>query len=315
MPQNFTFPLAIGTRSSELAIAQANQVKREILAAHPEISETDIEIIKIKTSGDKFLEQKISLIGGKGLFTKEIEESLLSKDIDIAVHSVKDLPAELPDGLIMGAFLEREDPTDAFISTKHQTFGNLPENAVIGTSALRRKAILLNLRPDLNIVDIRGNINTRLRKLKEQDLDGIILAAAGLKRVGIESSITQRLDPDVMLPAIGQGAVGIECRENDHKVQKILAKINHQATAETINIERYFMKLVDGDCRTPIACYVKYLEEKLMIKAMIIHPLGTEKYIQQELVSANEAHATIDQMVGKIHQEAAPILDYIEKHG
>ena len=182
MSSNLQFPIKIGSRTSELAIAQANQVKNKLLESLPDIKASDIEIITMQTTGDKLLDKDLSLFGGKSVFTKEIEEALLAKKIDIAVHSMKDVPAILPKTLFIKAIVEREEATDAFISNKYKNLLHLPKNAVIGTSSIRRKAILLYLRKDLKIIDFRGNINTRLRKLKEQDIDGIILATSGLKR-------------------------------------------------------------------------------------------------------------------------------------
>jgi len=313
MPDNFTFPIKIGTRGSELAIAQANQVKNEILKCNSDIKSGDIEIIPIKTSGDKFIDQNLSLIGGKGLFTKEIEEALLDKQLDLAVHSMKDMPAELPDGLAIRAILEREEASDAFISHKYMSLQHLPQGAVIGTSSIRRKAVLLNYRPDLKIIDFRGNINTRLRKLKEQNIDGIILATAGLKRVGISSVITKRISSDIMVPAIGQGAVGVECRVNDSKIQEIINKFNHADTEFCVGLERKFMLDIDGSCKTPIACYTKHIGEKVQMKASIIHPDGSRKIDETVLVPKVDAVAAIDKIVEKFKSEGADIIEFIKK--
>jgi len=313
MPDNFSFPIRIGTRGSELAIAQANQVRSEILAKCPEIGEQDIEIVTVKTSGDKFLDANLSLIGGKGLFTKEIEEMLINKDIDLAVHSMKDMPAELPEGLEIKAILEREEATDAFISHKYMNMLHLPQGAVVGTSSIRRKSILLHHRPDLNIVNFRGNINTRLRKLKEQDIDGIILATSGLKRVGISSVITKKISTDIMVPAIGQGAIGVECRVNDRKIEEIVRKLNHDDTEFCVGLERKFMLDIDGSCKTPIACYAKYFGAEIQIKATIIHPDGSKKIDEALIVNKDDAVAAIDNVVEKFKTEGADIIEYIKK--
>ena len=314
MNSNISFPIKIGSRTSELAIAQANQVKNKLLESFPDIKNSDIEIITMQTTGDKLLDKNLSLFGGKSVFTKEIEEALLAKKIDIAVHSMKDVPAILPKTLFIKAIVEREEATDAFISNKYKNLLHLPKNAVIGTSSIRRKAILLYLRKDLKIIDFRGNINTRLRKLKEQDIDGIILATSGLKRVGITSVITKKIPTDMMVPAMGQGAIGVECREDDYAIHKILEKINHKESEFCVSLEREFMLQIDGSCQTPIGCFAKFVGSDIQIKATIIHPDGTKKIDKNIIVSKKDAFASINNIVEEFKDKGADIIEYIKKH-
>jgi len=312
MHSNYNLPIKIGTRASELAIAQANQVKKSILESNDFISEKDVEIIKINTSGDKFLNANLSLIGGKGLFTKEIDEMLIKQDIDLAVHSMKDLPAKLPEELEVSAVLEREEATDAFISHKYMNLLHLPQGSIIGTSSIRRKSILLNHRPDLKIVSFRGNINTRLRKLKEQNIDGIILATAGLKRVGIPSVITKKISSDIMTPAIGQGAIGVVTTRENKAIKNVITKLNHQETEFCVNLERKFMAELDGSCRTPIACFAKFFGHEIQIKSCIIHPDGSKKIDDNIMVETSDAKSEIDRIVERFKIEGADIIKFIQ---
>lgn len=303
--------IKIGTRASKLAICQAIEVKNAILHSHPEYSENDIEIIKITTSGDILLDQKISVIGDKSLFTKEIEEELLKKNIDIAVHSMKDLPAILPKGLSIKAVLKREDPSDAFISNKYNSLSKLPQGATIATSSIRRKSMLLNYRSDLNIIDIRGSIHTRLEKLEKLNIDGIILAASGLKRVNKANHITQILPFNIMLPAIGQGALGVECRENDLETIRILSAINNQETESCTNAERNFMLHIGGGCNTPIACYAYIKEQIIYIKAKILAPSGKQVFSINRSGQINKSDDISKEMANTIKKEARNILNLI----
>ena len=252
--------IIIGTRSSKLALWQAEFVKAELNRLYTDI---EIELNKIKTTGDKILDVPLAQVGGKGLFVKEIEEALLSGKADIAVHSMKDVPTEFPEGLRLAVICEREDPRDAFISGiqdsrfKIQDFKSLPKGAKIGTSSLRRACQLLSLRPDLKIEQLRGNLETRLRKLDEGRFDAIILATAGVKRLGLEKRITEILPFEVSLPAIGQGAVGIECRLADEFINKVIAPLNHLETAVCVKAERAFLKKLEGGCQVPIAAYAR----------------------------------------------------------
>ena len=246
--------LKIGTRGSQLALWQANWVKSALLA---EDSSLSIELVIIKTTGDKILDVPLAKVGGKGLFVKEIEEALLNGKIDLAVHSMKDMPAQIPHGLYIGAIPQREIPQDVLISKNNRYLSELPSAAIIGTSSLRRKAQILFARPDLIVVPLRGNLDTRLKKLKTENLDAIILAAAGVKRLGFENRITQYLDENIMLPAVGQGALCIEIRENDPMVAPIVATLEDPKTRTIIMGERAFLNHLEGGCQVPIAAHGK----------------------------------------------------------
>ena len=227
--------LRIATRKSMLALWQAEYVSDLLRQAHPGL---DVELLKMTTKGDKILDTPLAKVGGKGLFVKELEQGLLDGSADIAVHSMKDVPADLPDGLHLPTVCPREDPRDAFVSNRFETLDALPQGARVGTSSLRRQCQLRARRPDLEIVDLRGNVNTRLAKLDAGDFDAILLAAAGLKRLGMGERITETLAPEVSLPAVGQGAVGIECRQNDERTNALLAALNHPATQTRVRAER-----------------------------------------------------------------------------
>ena len=243
--------LRIGTRASQLALWQANWVKSELEARYPGM---EVTLTKIKTLGDKILDVPLAQVGGKGLFVKEIEEAMLRGEIDIAVHSMKDVPTEFPEGLGLVCITEREDPRDAVIS-RGVKFADLKQGARIGTSALRRQAQLLKVRPDLEMVIIRGNVETRISKLTTEKLDAVILAAAGLKRLGFTDSITEYLDTGLSLPAIGQGALGIECRLDNVAVRETIAFFNHPDTSYAVRAERALLKRCEGGCQVPIAAF------------------------------------------------------------
>ncbi|MEN8263395.1 MAG: hydroxymethylbilane synthase [Nitrospirota bacterium] len=247
--------IIIATRGSKLALWQAEWIKSLLMEINPEF---EIELNKIKTTGDKILDVPLAQVGGKGLFVKEIEEAMLRGEADLAVHSMKDVPTDLPDGLHLSAITKREDPRDAFIAGKGITsFDGLPQGANVGTSSLRRICQLLNKRPDLKITQLRGNVDTRLRKLNEGEFDAIILATAGVKRLGHEDSLTEKLSTDISLPAIGQGAVGIECRIDDEFINGLLAKLDHEETSICVRAERAFLKKLEGGCQVPIAAYAR----------------------------------------------------------
>jgi hydroxymethylbilane synthase len=252
--------IVIGTRGSKLALWQAEFVRSELNRLYPDL---EIELNKIKTTGDKILDVPLANVGGKGLFVKEIEEALLGKDADIAVHSMKDVPTEFPEGLHLAVICRREDPRDAFISKMRSVrfeisrFQDLPPGAKIGTSSLRRSCQLLSIRPDLKIGQLRGNLDTRLRKLDEGQFDAIILAAAGLIRLGLKNRIAEILPFEISLPAIGQGAVGIECRVGDAWINELIAPLNHPETAVCVKAERAFLKKLEGGCQVPIAAHAR----------------------------------------------------------
>jgi hydroxymethylbilane synthase len=244
--------IKIGTRGSPLALAQAHETRQRLITAH-DLDPADIEIVTITTTGDRIRDRPLVEIGGKGLFTKEIEDALLAGEIHMAVHSMKDVPANLPDGLVIAAILPREDARDAFMSLTASTLADLPKGAVLGSSSVRRTAQVLHLRPDLKPVQFRGNVETRLRKLSEGVADATFLACAGLNRLGLSDKITYAMPTDVMLPAIAQGAIGIEIRANDDTTRALLAAINDGLSEIAVACERAFLKALDGSCRTPLA--------------------------------------------------------------
>lgn len=258
--------LRLGTRGSKLAIWQAEHVAGELAKRVPELS---IEIVTIKTKGDKILDVPLAKIGDKGLFTREIENELLENNIDIAVHSMKDLPSVMGAGLCLGAVLPRENTQDVLISSKGYTLETLPASAVIGTSSLRRIAQLKSLRPDLMLVNMRGNVETRIRKMEEQGLDGIILAYAGVKRLGFEHTISEIIAPDKMLPAVGQGAIAVEIREGDSKTKQLLDLINDQQCWLETAAERAFLAQLEGGCQVPVACQARVMESQVQIQGLV----------------------------------------------
>ncbi|MFC1855079.1 hydroxymethylbilane synthase [Thermodesulfobacteriota bacterium] len=242
--------LTIGTRGSALALWQANHIKKRIEDEHEGVT---VVLDVIKTTGDIILDVPLAKVGGKGLFVKEIEEALLRKDVDLAVHSMKDVPTELPDSLYLSAVTERHDPRDAFLSVKYNSFKELPQGATLGTSSLRRQCQLCAIRPDLKIAQLRGNVGTRIRKMKEGQYDAIILAAAGLKRLGIDEDIKELLSTEISIPAIGQGALGIESRIGDDETYNLIAFLNHTESAYAVKAERAFLMKLEGGCQVPIA--------------------------------------------------------------
>jgi len=258
--------LRIGTRGSQLALFQANWVKDQLVQTHPDLKVT---LIKIKTTGDKIQDAPLAKIGGKGLFVKEIEEALLQKKIDLAVHSIKDVPTEFPKGLHLPVITKREDPRDVFISKDGRTLKDLPPGAKIGTSSLRRQAQLLHFRSDFELIPLRGNLDTRLKKLKTLNLDGIVLALAGVKRLGLEERITEIIPTDISLPAIGQGALGIETRMDDKKVEGQIRFLNDRDSSIAVTAERAFLKKLEGGCQVPIAAYARTFGATLQIDGLV----------------------------------------------
>lgn len=249
-----TGPLRIGTRGSPLALAQANETRDRLRAAHPHLREPGaVEVVAIRTTGDVILDRTLMEAGGKGLFTKELEEALADGRIDLAVHSMKDVPTWLPDGMEICCLLPREDPRDAFLSPRVRRLEELPPGARVGTASLRRQAQVLALRPDLTVVPFRGNVQTRLRKLEAGEVDATLLALAGLRRVGLADCADSVIEPDRMLPAVAQGAIGVEIRKADEMVRALLAPLHCPETALRVTAERALLKVLDGSCRTPIA--------------------------------------------------------------
>jgi hydroxymethylbilane synthase len=265
--------IRIATRKSPLAMWQAEHVAAELKRFHPELV---VEIHGMTTQGDKILDTPLAKIGGKGLFIKELEQGLLNKQADIAVHSMKDVPVELPEGLHLAAIMQREDPRDAFVSNRYKTIDELPQGACVGTSSLRRQSQLAELQPHLQIKSLRGNVNTRLRKLDEGEYDAIILAAAGLIRLGFEERITAFIAPEQSLPAIGQGAVGIECRSDDSRVNELIAALHHQETASCVLAERSMNQRLNGGCQVPIAGYAMLENGTLWLRGLVGEPDGSE---------------------------------------
>jgi len=269
--------IVIGTRGSKLALWQSEWVRSELLRIAPELK---IELRKIKTTGDKILDVPLAKVGGKGLFVKEIEEALLKREVDLAVHSMKDVPTVLPEGLHLAAICKREDPRDAFISQilkrdgkkivfKYQGLKDLPEGARIGTSSLRRACQILNIRPDIRIIQLRGNLDTRFRKLDEGQFDAMILASAGVKRLGWEERITELIPIETSLPAIAQGAIGIECRIDDEFINNLVAPLNHHETVIAVRAERAFLKRLEGGCQVPIAAYARLVNGRLIMDGLV----------------------------------------------
>jgi hydroxymethylbilane synthase len=286
-----TQTVKIGTRGSPLALAQAYQTRDRLKAAFPELNEEGaIEICIIKTTGDKILNQPLADIGGKGLFTKEIDDALLSARVDIAVHSMKDVPTYLPPGTILPCNLPREDVRDVFISPVAKDLKDLPEGAVVGSASLRRQAQILHKYPHLKVENFRGNVQTRLRKLQEGTCAATLLALAGLKRLDMEEHITRIIPIEEMLPAVSQGAIGIACREGDTAAMKLLDALNHMETHIAVECERAFLAALDGSCRTPIAGYgYKNEEGKLQFKGLVASPDGKKVFEIERICSFDKA--------------------------
>jgi hydroxymethylbilane synthase len=269
--------LRIASRGSPLALAQANEAKRRLAEVHG-LDPACLEICVIRTSGDAIQDRALSEAGGKGLFTKEIEQALLAGTVDVAVHSAKDMPTELPRGLVIAAFLEREDARDALIAPAARTFAGLPRGAVVGTASLRRQALVKRQRPDLATVLFRGNVETRLRKIEAGVADATLLALAGLKRLGLAGQATEILPTEAFLPAVGQGAVCLETREADGRTRSFVEAIGHVDTEVAVRAERAFLSVLDGSCRTPIAGHALVSQSVVAFRGMILKPDGSEAH-------------------------------------
>ena len=265
--------LRIATRKSPLAMWQAEHVAARLQEAHPDLA---VELVTFTTQGDKILDTPLAKIGGKGLFVKELERAMLDGDADIAVHSMKDVPVDLPKGLYLPVILQREDPRDAFVSNQYSDFNDLPQGARLGTSSLRRQCQLKEARPDLQILDLRGNVNTRLAKLDAGDYDAIILACAGLKRLGFDERIRASMTPDTSLPAIGQGAIGIECRNDDANTNNLIAVLDHAETHICVDAERAMNARLGGGCQVPIAGFAELKDEQLQLRGLVGRVDGSE---------------------------------------
>jgi hydroxymethylbilane synthase len=303
--------IRIGTRGSQLALYQANLTKKLLLDKFPEAI---VEITIIKTKGDKILDVALSKIGDKGLFTKELETALLENEVDIAVHSLKDLPTTLPDGLKLGAVLERGEFRDALVCKNGRKLSELTENDVIATSSLRRQAGLLRQNKNFKIVDIRGNVETRLRKMEDGYCDAMIMAAAGLQRLNLEKYITEIIDPEVIIPATSQGVIAVESRNNDSRIDSFLSEINHPATWKAIEAERGFLRKIEGGCQVPVGCFTKTEGNSISITGFVAAVDGSEYLSDSETGLQENAELTGVKLAEKlIAKGASRILSDIRK--
>jgi hydroxymethylbilane synthase len=273
MPNFTQRPLRIATRKSLLALWQAEYVKAELVRHHPGL---EVELVPLTSRGDKILDVPLAKVGGKGLFVKELEEALLANQADIAVHSMKDVPMEFPEGLGLAVICEREDPRDAFVSNHFASLDALPKGGVVGTSSLRRQCQIMAARPDLQVKFLRGNVQTRLKKLDDGEFDAIILAAAGLLRLELKDRIRACIEPEQCLPAGGQGAVGVECRTADSATIELLTPLHHGPSAEQVTAERAMNRRLEGGCQVPIACYAIHSPEGLWLRGLVGRPDGSE---------------------------------------
>jgi len=292
-----TGSLRIGTRGSPLALVQARAVRARLASALG-ATEDSIELVTIRTTGDTIQDRSLAEEGGKGLFTKEIEEALLDRRIDLAVHSAKDMPTVLPAGLVLAACLEREDPRDVFISSKARSLEELPPGASLGTASLRRQAIAMRTRPDLRVMPLRGNVETRLRKLAAGEVDATLLALAGLRRLGLVEHATKVMSAEEFLPAAGQGAIGIEAREGDARICEMLARIDHVDTSVAVACERAFLGALDGSCKTPIAGHATVAGDTVQFRGLIVRPDGSAAHDIAGTGSRKDA-ATIGTAAGR----------------
>ncbi len=285
--------LRIGTRGSPLALAQAHEIRGRLAARHAELApDGAVEIVVIKTTGDAILDRALAEVGGKGLFTKEIDEAQLDGRVDLAVHSMKDVPTWLPDGLVLPCMPEREDPRDVFVSDKAPSLADLPAGSLVGTASLRRQAQVLARRPDLRVGTFRGNVQTRLRKLAGGEADATLLALAGLNRLGMAEVVTEVIGTDVLLPAVGQGAIGITCRADDRRALDFLAPLNHQPTLTRVTAERALLAALDGSCRTPIAGLAELADDGgLSLRGLVARPDGSALWETARQGAAGDAEA------------------------
>tara|TARA_R110002074_G_scaffold145034_2_gene293475 strand:+ start:109108 stop:110040 length:933 start_codon:yes stop_codon:yes gene_type:complete len=304
--------IRIATRRSPLALWQAEHVAKLLTASHPELK---IELVKMVTKGDKILDTPLAKIGGKGLFVKELEQGMLNDEADIAVHSMKDVPAQLPKGLKISAILCREDPRDAFVSNNFDSIEQLPNGAVVGTSSLRRQSQLLDMRPDLQIKFLRGNVNTRLKKLDDGEYDAIILAAAGLIRIGLEKRIKTAIPVSTMLAAVGQGAIGIECRSDDQATQALIACLHDVPTATRVSAERAMNFTLKGGCQAPIAGYASIKGDMLRLSGLVAEPDGSlviKEQLEGRIEDAEKIGTTVANRL--LAAGAKEILDRLYQH-
>lgn len=294
--------IRIGTRGSQLALYQANHTKEKLLEKFPD---ANVDIIVIKTKGDKILDVALSKIGDKGLFTKEIETALVAGEVDIAVHSLKDLPTVLPEGLQLGAVLKRAEFRDALVSKDGRKLNELTPGDTIATSSLRRKAGLLHINKNFKIVDIRGNVNTRLQKMEEGYCDAMIMAAAGLQRLGLDQYITEILEPEVMIPATSQGVIAIESRTGDTEIDLYLKEINHIETWNAIRVERGFLRSIEGGCQVPVGCYTQTKGDTIFITGFVAAIDGSEYLLDQETGPVSDGEKIGEQLSEKLNKKGA----------
>lgn len=301
--------LKIGTRRSQLALWQANDVRSRLLALHPEL---EVELVEITTQGDKILDTSLAKVGGKGLFIKELEQQLLDGTVDLAVHSLKDMTVELPPELTLAAVCEREDPRDALVSNSFSSLHDLPPGSRVGTSSLRRECQLRAAFPELEIIGLRGNVNTRLAKLDAGEYDAIILATAGLKRLGFDERIRDRIDPADSLPAVGQGAVCIECRHSDTVVLELLEKLNHHPTELCTRAERAMNAALQGGCQVPIAGYAILEDKELYLRGLVGRPDGGLVLREELRGPADDPEALGTELARRLlNRGAGDILDHV----
>lgn len=289
--------ITIGTRSSKLALWQAEYIADCLRRQYPGL---EVTLLHITTKGDKILDVPLAKIGGKGLFTKELETAMLDGRIDLAVHSLKDMPTALPDGLVLTAVTKRLDCGDALVSPVYKTLDNLPKGAKVGTSSLRRKAQILNARPDLNICSLRGNVNTRLRKLEEEHFDAVVLAVAGLKRLGFGDKITQIIPQEICLPAVGQGALAIETREDDAEIRQMLAFLHDDKTTDATKAERAFLASVEGGCQVPVGVYAKAYDDGGLCIEAVIGSVDGRTLIRDKITGRREDAVKLGQKLAEI---------------
>jgi hydroxymethylbilane synthase len=306
--------IRIGTRGSQLALWQAKWVQKAILKQWPDVQ---AELVMIKTTGDKILDVPLAKVGGKGLFVKEIEEALLDGRIDIAVHSMKDMPARLPHGLSIGAVPARENPLDALVTESYPSLQDLPKGARVGTSSLRRSAQLLHQRPDLSIEPLRGNLDTRLKKLSSTDLDAIVLAAAGLRRLGLADRITATIEPDIMLPAVGQGALCIENRTHDDTISTIVSALDDAATHTNVVAERAFLHRLEGGCQVPIAAHATIDDNDQMTITGLVAELDGSRIIKEKIEGPCDQSTSLGLKLAEalLARGAMAVLERLALHG
>lgn len=300
-------PLRIGTRGSPMALSQTEQVRDRLLAAHPDLAAPGmVEIVTIRTTGDRVQDRRLAEIGGKGLFSKEIDEALLGQRVDLAVHSLKDLETWLPDGVKIACILPRDDPRDAFLSRIAPSFAALPQGAVVGTASLRRQAQLLRRRPDLKVVPIRGNANTRIRKLEAGEVDATLLALCGLQRIGLADRATEILPCEIMLPAVGQGALAVECRAGDESVRQLLALLHDPLSAACAAAERAMLAVLDGSCHTPIAALAEISGDRLAIEGRLLTADGSGEIRLRRAGGIPDAAAIGSALGADLRRDAGP---------